>query len=147
MACGPGTSGIPVAVAGLTGGDSTSILHPMVLNTNSRAPAPPGLPQQPPVAGSNGLRRSEVFRRLQMGGIGIVGVLVLIALASLIQERAQMTDRGAVPQASLASGGTPSTAAPDPLAQAGVVPDIPATPTNSREPGKTDLRPSPPNAN
>lgn len=72
--------------------------------------------------------RGEAMRRLQMGVIGIVAVLMLIGLASIIKDRATQTDSTAVAGAAATSTPGSSTAAPDALAEAGVVPDIPASP-------------------
>lgn len=68
------------------------------------------------------------MRRLQLGAIGIGAVLVLIGLASIIQEGAQKSDRATVAEAVSSPQPDVSTAAPDPLAQAGVVPEMPASP-------------------
>jgi hypothetical protein len=97
----------------------------------SRAPAPSGplgaLPQAP-LGGS----RSEAARRLQMGAIGVVGVLLLIGLASIIKDRATQTESTAVAGAAATmSPGASSPAAADPLAEAGVVPEIPASPSTA----------------
>ena len=103
----------------------------MVRSLKSRAPAPPGgqagaLPQAP-----LGGTRSEAVRRLQMGAIGVVAVLLLIGLASIIKDRATLTESTAVAGAAATSSPGASTAAADPLAEAGVVPEIPASPSSS----------------
>lgn len=64
-----------------------------------------------------------------MGAIGVIAVLLLIGLASIIKERAAQTDTTAVVGAAPTSQPTTDSAAADPLAEAGVVPDIPASPT------------------
>ena len=73
--------------------------------------------------------RAEAVRRLQMGGIGVIAVVLLIGLASMIEDRAKQTDSTAVAEAAATTAPSPSAAAPDPLAEAGVVPDMPASPT------------------
>ena len=97
----------------------------------SRAPAPPGAqPGNLPEAPLGGTR-AEALRRLQMGAVGVVAVLLLIGLASVIKDRATQTESTAV------AGAAPTTApsvpppAVDPLAEAGVVPEMTASPTAS----------------
>lgn len=103
----------------------------------SRVPAPPGAAQTEldpvPQPGA----RSEVLRRFQIGAVGIIGVLLLIGLASIIENRAKESDSTAVAEAVPAAAASSSPSAPDPLAQAGVVPDMPAEPTAGPQPGPT----------
>lgn len=101
----------------------------MVRSLKSRLPAPPGgqseaLPQAP-----LGGTRAEALRRLQMGALGVVAVLLLIGLASVIKDRAAQTETTTVAGAAATSSPGAATAAADPLAEAGVVPDIPASPS------------------
>lgn len=72
--------------------------------------------------------RSEAIQRLQVGAAGIGAMLLLVALANVIQNRARVTDELSVPAAAPTT--EPSKAAPanDPLADAGIVPDIPVEP-------------------
>ena len=109
----------------------------MVRSLKSRAPAPPGgqpgaLPQAP-----LGGTRAEALRRLQMGAIGVVAVLLLIGLASIIKDRAAQTETTSVAGAAATSAPGTETAVADPLAEAGVVPDIPASPTTAARPAPT----------
>lgn len=67
------------------------------------------------------------MRRLQMGAIGVIAVLVLIGLASIIKDRASQTESTAVAEAAPTTAPSASTAAADPLAETGVVPDMPAS--------------------
>lgn len=64
-----------------------------------------------------------------MGALGVVAVLLLVGLASVIRDRAAQTDTTTVVGAAATSSPGTATAAADPLAEAGVVPDIPASPT------------------
>ena len=104
----------------------------MVRSFPTRVPGPPGTPSEAapgalaeaPLGGS----RAEAMRRLQMGGIGVCAVIVLIGLASIIEDRAKQTDSTAVAEAAATTAPSPATAAPDPLADAGVVPDMTASP-------------------
>ena len=106
-------------------------LTAMARSLKSRAPAPPsghaGALPPAPLGGT----RSEALRRLQMGVIGVVAVLLLIGLASIVKDRATQTESTAVAGAAPTSSPSASTAAADPLAEAGVVPEIPASPSSS----------------
>ncbi len=79
--------------------------------------------------------RSEAAYRLQVGLTGLVAVVLVIGLANIIMDRAQETEASAVPEAA-ATVAVEETAAPqaDPLAEAGVVPDLPEpSPTPTQE--------------
>jgi len=103
----------------------------MARSIRSRAPAPPGAADgggamaEAPLGGT----RAEAMRRLQMGAVGVVAVLLLIGLASIIKDRASQTENNSVAEAAATAAPGASTAAADPLAEAGVVPDIPAGPS------------------
>jgi len=92
--------------------------------------AAPGVAEPAPLAGT----RDQAMQRLRIGLGGLVGVIILIGLASLIYERANQTDAASVPDAAPTT--EPTTAAPrnDPLADAGVVPDLPTEPSPSASP-------------
>ena len=100
----------------------------MARTLKSRAPAPPsgqaGALPQAPLGGT----RSEAVRRLQMGAVGVVAVLLLIGLASIIKDRATETAASAVAGAAATSSPAASTGAADPLAEAGVIPEMPTSP-------------------
>lgn len=78
-----------------------------------------------PLAGSP----DDAMQRLRIGLGGLLGMVILIGLASLIFERANQIEAAAVPEA--APTVEPSAQAPknDPLANAGIVPDLPAEQT------------------
>ncbi|WP_205958346.1 hypothetical protein [Qipengyuania sediminis] len=82
--------------------------------------------------------RGEAMRRLQIGASGLAAVLVLIGLASLVKDRASEADSTAVAGAAATTAPAPATDAADPLAEAGVVPEIPEAPT-----GTPAARPAP----
>ena len=69
------------------------------------------------------------MNRLQVGIGGVLGVLMLVGLASVIQNQADEVERNAVPEAASTNIPEPRTKSADPLVEAGVVPDLPATPT------------------
>lgn len=86
-----------------------------------------------PLAGT----RAERLQRLQIGGFGILAMVLLVGLADAITSRAQLTQENAVPDAAPTVVASETTAPRDPLADAGVVPDLPADPTPSPTPTPT----------
>lgn len=99
---------------------------------------PEGLP--PPAQ-----TRAEAMQRLQVGAFGIGAMLLLVGLASIIGGQAERNDQLAVPEAAPttepAKNGPGAQA--NPLADAGVVPDIAAQPSPSPSPRPLDLPPPP----
>ena len=71
-------------------------------------------------------KRAEAVQRLQIGSAGLGAMVLLIALANVIMERAELTERPAVPEAAATIEPTGNLPRNDPLAEAGVVPDMPA---------------------
>ncbi|MGB7407881.1 MAG: hypothetical protein WA908_05195 [Pontixanthobacter sp.] len=71
--------------------------------------------------------RAEAAQRLQIGLSGIIAIILLVALANTLRERADQTDAVTVPEAEMPVevAQEPETQS-DPLAEAGVVPDLPA---------------------
>lgn len=72
--------------------------------------------------------RAEAMQRLQIGLSGLVAMIMLVGIAGAIGSQAERAEQAAVPDA---APSTEPTAAPpqrDPLADAGVVPDIPVEP-------------------
>lgn len=94
------------------------------------------------VAAPLGGTRAQSIQRLQIGVTGIVGMILLVALADLIQDRAEQTEASAVPEAA-STVAAEETEAPqsDPLVEVGVVPDLPAEPTPTPEPDPELLEP------
>ena len=104
----------------------------MIFGRSSRA-----LPSRVPLSGN----RREAIQRLQIGFFGLGAMVLLVGLASIIMRGVQETEATAVPEAAptVAATQTPAPAR-DPLAEAGVVPDLPAEP----EPAATAVtRPGP----
>lgn len=101
---------------------------PMGQSRGAPSPGSSSALPQAPLGGT----RSEAVRRLQMGAIGVVAVLLLIGLASIVKDRATQTESTAVAGAAATSAPGTSTAAADPLAEAGVVPEIPASPSSAQ---------------
>ncbi|HYD25842.1 MAG TPA: hypothetical protein VEB68_13705 [Croceibacterium sp.] len=80
-------------------------------------------PPRAPLAGT----RSQSMQRLQVGLFGLGAMILLVGLANVIMTNAQQNQARVVPEAAPtvateAAEGPPS----DPLADAGVVPDLPA---------------------
>lgn len=72
--------------------------------------------------------RAQAVQRLQAGLFGIAAIILVVGLASIINERARQADAALQPQA--AASATPSAKADsDPLAEAGVVPSSAPEPT------------------
>ncbi|KWV95399.1 hypothetical protein ASS64_05250 [Erythrobacter sp. AP23] len=91
----------------------------------SRKPPVGELPDVP----GNDARRERTVQRLQIGITGIVMMILLVGLASIIQDRAAETDATTVPAAAPTTEPTQAPPQNDPLVEAGVVPDLPVQPT------------------
>ena len=116
----------------------------MALFVPDRAPRPDPAQKAlhfiPPTARE---RRAQAIHRLQVGLFGLAGMLLLVGLANIIMDRARIGDDAAA-ALSRAEGGpsgavsaTDANPASDPLADIGVVPDLPAasaSPSPSRAP-------------
>lgn len=78
-------------------------------------------------------RRAEAVQRLQVGLFGLAAMLLLVALANIVMERARLADAaaGALSTPHVAGGNSVNNS--DPLADMGVVPSpaAPAVPRNS----------------
>lgn len=70
--------------------------------------------------------RAQAMQRLQIGIAGVVLMILMVGLASIIQNRAELSDATTVPQAAPTTEPSDSAAQNDPLAEAGVVPDMPS---------------------
>jgi hypothetical protein len=66
---------------------------------------------------------------LQVGLFGILAMVLLVALADVVISRAQLTEASAVPEAAPTVVAEETETPRDPLADAGVVPALPAEPT------------------
>ncbi len=76
-----------------------------------------------PLAGN----RRESIQRLQVGFFGLTAMILLVGLANVIMNSVQQSQASAVPEAAPTVVATePPPQASDPLANAGVVPDLPA---------------------
>lgn len=100
------------------------LVHPRAGSGTPGSAAPGSADDEEP---SGAAWRSETLQRLQIGVGGLVAMLLLVMLASVIEQRADLAEARSVPEA--AATVAPSAAAPqnDPLVSAGVVPDLPAS--------------------
>jgi hypothetical protein len=89
-----------------------------------------------------GEARAEALQRLQVGLFGIGAMVLLVGLASVIGGQADRIDKLAVPEAAPTTEPSAAPAKANPLADAGVVPDIAADP--SPEPVPPPPRPAAP---
>jgi hypothetical protein len=83
--------------------------------------------------------RAEAMQRLQVGVFGIGAMVLLVGLASIIGGQADRNDQMAVPEAAPTTEPSAAPAQANPLADAGVVPDIAAQPSPSPSPSPLDL--------
>lgn len=96
----------------------------------SHSPAPDTTDAAPvPLGGT----RAQSLQRLQVGLSLLVGIVLIVGLANVIENRAKQSDQAVVPEAAATVAPEPtSAAANDPLADAGVVPDLPAAPSGTQ---------------
>ncbi|WP_086607943.1 hypothetical protein [Erythrobacter donghaensis] len=85
------------------------------------AAAPEGLPEDISSAAET---RAEAMQRLQVGLFGIGAMVLLVGLASIIGGQADKNEVLAAPEAAPTTEPEPKPAQANPLADAGVVPDI-----------------------
>lgn len=78
--------------------------------------------------------RAQAVQRLQIGLSGLAAMVLLVGLANIILDRVKQSDAASVPEAaaSVVQGSSP--VVNDPLADAGVAPEMPATPTATATP-------------
>ena len=79
-------------------------------------------PEGAPLGGT----RTEALQRLQIGLTGLCTMILLIGIASVLGTQANRAEEAAVPDAAPTTEPSASPAQRDPLADAGVVPDLPA---------------------
>lgn len=80
-----------------------------------------------------GKSRAEAVKRLQIGLTGLFAMLLLVSLADIIRDRAAESEKGNVADvtASVQAGASEAPSNKDPLADAGLVPELPAEPSAS----------------
>jgi hypothetical protein len=95
-------------------------------------------PPEAPLAGT----RSQSIQRLQIGLFGLAAMVLLVSLANIIVTNAEQNETRVVPEAAATVAADDDNAlASDPLADAGVVPDMPDDPPESAE-GTGDAAPA-----
>lgn len=108
-------------------------LRERLLRMNQRSlfhPAAPEIATEEDVP-STAHARAEAVQRLQVGLFGIGAMVLLVGLASIIGGQADKNDQLAVPEAAPSIEPGEPAAQNNPLADAGVVPDIAAEPSAS----------------
>jgi len=83
---------------------------------------------EPPSLPSFAGTREQAVQRLQIGLTGLCAMIFIIGVASVLGGQANIAQDAAVPDAAPTTEPTAAPAQRDPLADAGVVPDIPAEP-------------------
>jgi len=77
--------------------------------------------------------RSQAMQRLQVGVFGLAAMLLLVGLANIIMNNARQNQAQVLPQAAPSTAPQASASAvSDPLADAGVVPDMPSAKATPR---------------
>lgn len=69
--------------------------------------------------------RAQRMQRLQVGLFGLGAMVLMIALADIVTSRARETEEASVPELAPVAEESPAPAPRDPLADAGVVPEVP----------------------
>lgn len=73
--------------------------------------------------------RAQALQRLQIGLFGLGAMVLLVGLANIIIDRAEQTEAGTVPEAAATVAPSKAPQASDPLADAGVAPEVVPEPT------------------
>jgi len=95
----------------------------MATHPADTAQDPPAVDELPPAPLSG--TRSQALQRLQIGLFGLGAMILLVALANIIMTSAQQNQARVVPEAA-PTVQKAQQGARDPLADAGVVPDVPS---------------------
>jgi len=83
--------------------------------------------------------KAEATQRLQVGLFGLGSMVLLVGLASILGSQADLAEEAAVPDAAPTTEPTEAAPQRDPLADAGIVPDIPAEPEPEPDPEVADV--------
>jgi hypothetical protein len=117
----------PSLIERLRGMNQRSLFGPGRDRSGGAADGPGSEETAPPV----GQARAEAIQRVQVGLFGIGAMVLLVGLASIIGSQADLTENSAAPEAAPTTEPTPEPSQANPLADAGVVPDIVAEPSPS----------------
>lgn len=109
---------------------------PDILSLLRKAPMAGGGPgdEGEPLAAPFGGTREQAMQRLQVGLGGLMVMVLVIGLATVFTQRAQEVEDVSVADAAATTEPVEDAAQEDPLADAGVVPDIPV---ETEEDGQT----------
>lgn len=83
----------------------------------------------------------EAAHRLQIGLAGLGSMVLLIALASVLGNQADLAEENAVPEAAPTTEPEDAASNRDPLADAGIVPDVSPEPSPSATATPQDVAP------
>lgn len=100
----------------------------------SRKPSMGELPEISP----GSAQRARTIQRLQIGVTGVLLMMILVGLASLVENSAARNDATAVPEAAPTTEPTSAQQQNDPLVEAGVVPDLPQSQSTAAPQGESD---------
>lgn len=82
--------------------------------------------QEDPLPLPLGGTRAEALKRLQIGLLGLAAMLLMVALANIVMERAKQSDAAVVPESVDPAAKPDGAPMKDPLVDAGVVPELPS---------------------
>lgn len=82
--------------------------------------------------------RAHMVQRLQVGAAGLASMALLVALASIIMQRAKEVEASTVPEAAATVAAGEDRRSRDPLVDAGVVPAIPQAESSAAGWGEAD---------
>jgi hypothetical protein len=99
--------------------------------------------EAPPESAPLGGTRAEAQQRLQVGLAGLATMVLMIGLASVLGNQADINEEMAVPDAAPTTEPTETAPQRDPLADAGIVPELPADPSPTPGEGQVDDLPNP----
>jgi len=92
-----------------------------------------------PISGTRG----QAMQRLQVGLFGIASMVLLVGLANVVLTNARQNEAQVVPEAVNANATVQGKVASDPLAEAGIVPDLPS-PSQAQTQTPIEVAPPPP---
>ena len=85
-----------------------------------------GLDESAPEGAPLGGTKAEAMQRLKIGAIGLGTMVVVVGVASVVTSQADFAEQSSVPDAAATTEPVSPPAQRDPLADAGVVPDLQA---------------------
>jgi len=95
--------------------------------------------EAPPESAPLGGTKAEARQRMQVGLAGLLTMVLLVSLASVLGSQADQAEEQAVPDAASTTEPTEAATQRDPLADAGIVPEIPTEPEPEATPDETQV--------